>query len=33
LNLGFNVISGKVVYKAVAAACNLEYTEVDSFLN
>ncbi len=33
LKLGLNVISGKVVYKGVAEAFNLEYTEVDSFLN
>ncbi len=33
LTLGLNVISGKVVYKGVAEAFNLEYTEVDSFLN
>ena len=33
LKLGLNVINGKVVYKGVAEAFNLEYTEVDSFLN
>ena len=33
LKLGLNVISGKVVYKGVAEAFNLEYTEVDTFLN
>ena len=32
LKLGLNVINGKVVYKGVAEAFNLEYTEVDSFL-
>jgi alanine dehydrogenase len=33
LKLGLNVINGKVVYRGVAEAFNLEYTEVDSFLN
>ena len=33
LKLGLNVINGKVVYKGVAEAFNLEYTEVDTFLN
>ena len=33
LKLGLNVINGKVVYKGVSEAFNLEYTEVDSFLN
>ena len=33
LKLGLNVINGKVVYKGVAEAFHLEYTEVDSFLN
>lgn len=33
LKLGLNVINGKVVYKGVAEAFNLEYTPVDSFLN
>ena len=33
LKLGLNVINGKGVYKGVAEAFNLEYTEVDSFLN
>jgi len=33
LKLGLNVINGKVVYQGVAEAFNLEYTEVDSFLN
>ena len=33
LKLGLNVINGKVVYKGVAEAFNLEYTEVYSFLN
>ena len=33
LKLGLNVINGKVVYKGVAEAFNLQYTEVDSFLN
>jgi alanine dehydrogenase len=33
LKLGLNVINGKVVYKGVAEAFNLEYTPVDTFLN
>lgn len=33
LKLGLNVINGDVVYKAVAEAFNLPYTEVDSYLN
>lgn len=32
LKLGLNVIQGKVVYKAVANAFNLPYTNVDEFL-
>ncbi|WP_299708272.1 alanine dehydrogenase [uncultured Pontibacter sp.] len=32
LKLGLNVVQGKVVYKGVAEAFNLEYTEVDSVL-
>ncbi|MCB0491401.1 MAG: alanine dehydrogenase [Cyclobacteriaceae bacterium] len=32
LKLGLNVINGKVVYKAVADAFNLPYTNVDEFL-
>ncbi len=33
LTLGLNVINGKVVYKGVSEAFNLEYTPVESFLN
>ena len=33
LKLGLNVINGKVVYKGVAEAFNLEYTPVHTFLN
>lgn len=33
LELGLNVIHGKVVYKAVAEAFDLPYTEVSNFLN
>ena len=33
LKLGLNVIRGKVCYKAVSEAFNLEYTPVDDFLN
>ncbi len=33
LTLGLNVINGKVVYKGVSEAFNLEYTHVESFLN
>lgn len=33
LKLGLNVINGEVVYKAVAEAFNMPYTEVDKFLN
>ena len=32
LKLGLNVVQGKVVYKGVAEAFNLDYTEVDSVL-
>ena len=32
LKLGLNVINGKVVYKAVADAFNLKYTDVNEFL-
>jgi alanine dehydrogenase len=32
LKLGLNVVQGKVVYKGVAEAFNLEYTEVDAVL-
>ncbi|RAU83383.1 alanine dehydrogenase [Pontibacter arcticus] len=32
LKLGLNVVNGKVVYKGVAEAFNLEYTPVDSIL-
>ena len=32
LRLGLNVVKGKVVYKAVAEAFNLPYTEVEKFL-
>lgn len=33
LKLGLNVVSGKVVYKGVSDAWNLEYTPVDQVLN
>lgn len=33
LRLGLNVIKGEIVYKAVADAFDLPYTEVDKFLN
>jgi alanine dehydrogenase len=33
LCLGLNVVNGKVVYKGVAEAFNLEYTPVESVLN
>jgi alanine dehydrogenase len=33
LKLGLNVINGKVVYQAVSEAFNLEYTDVNTFLN
>jgi len=33
LKLGLNIINGKVCYKAVSEAFNLEYTPVDDFLN
>jgi len=33
LRMGLNVINGKVVYKAVADAFNLPYTDVSEFLN
>ncbi len=33
LRLGLNVIDGKIVYKGVSDAFNLEYTPVDQFLN
>jgi alanine dehydrogenase len=33
LKLGLNIIKGKVCYKAVSEAFNLEYTPVDDFLN
>ena len=33
LKLGLNVINGKVVYKAVSEAFNLDYTPVEDFLN
>lgn len=33
LRLGLNVVDGKVVYKGVSDAFNLEYTPVDAFLN
>ena len=33
LALGLNVINGKVVYKGVSEAFNLDYTPVDNFLN
>jgi alanine dehydrogenase len=32
IKLGANVIEGKVTYKAVAEAFDLEYTAVDTFL-
>jgi alanine dehydrogenase len=32
IKLGANVIDGKVTYKAVAEAFDLEYTPVDTFL-
>ncbi|MBD1395894.1 alanine dehydrogenase [Pontibacter sp. JH31] len=32
LKLGLNIVQGKVVYKGVAEAFNLDYTEVDSVL-
>ena len=32
LKLGLNVVNGKVVYKGVAEAFDLEYTEVNSIL-
>ncbi|MCK5102968.1 MAG: alanine dehydrogenase, partial [Cyclobacteriaceae bacterium] len=32
LRLGLNVVKGEVVYKAVAEAFNLPYTEVEEFL-
>ena len=33
LKLGLNVINGKVVYQAVSEAFNLDYTDVNTFLN
>ncbi|MSP57632.1 MAG: alanine dehydrogenase [Flavobacteriaceae bacterium] len=33
LRLGLNVIDGKIVYKGVSDAFNLDYTPVDQFLN
>ena len=33
LRLGLNVIKGEIVYKAVAEAFNMPYTNVDKFLN
>jgi alanine dehydrogenase len=33
LALGLNIINGKVVYKAVADAFDLGYSELNSFLN
>jgi alanine dehydrogenase len=33
LALGLNIINGKVVYKAVADAFNLEYTDLKTFLD
>jgi len=33
LRLGLNIIKGEIVYKAVAEAFDLPYTEVDNFLN
>jgi alanine dehydrogenase len=32
IKLGANVVKGKVVYKAVAEAFNLEYTPIDDLL-
>jgi alanine dehydrogenase len=32
LKLGLNIISGKIVYKAVADAFNFDYTEIDKII-
>ena len=32
LKLGLNIVNGKVVYKGVASAFDLEYTSVEEFL-